>query len=594
MVNNVKQGILVVTANYRKAYPILKSVSKMGLKTIALFHTWRSPVFSKYVSKRYFVANPYSDEKKYIAELISIVNKEEPLMIIPVGYIDTILISKYRKLLPRNVIIPVPDYETLIKVSRKDLIIKLCDRLGIRYPQTYVVPEISMPAVVKSVYDSSKPKYVFLRETLNEIVSAKKCDVLIQEFIPGIGCGYFALAKDGNVIVDYTHVRIIEKKPSGGPSIFSCLDFNPELLLLGRKIVKELKWTGVIMVEFRRNMETGEYYLLEINPKFWGSLELATSLGIDIPRYLVEVFLFNKKPKPLVRMRRKRCFAWMLSGLYYLKQNPKVWLKMLKEGLSTGFLQTDVHLNDPPELLYSILTMFTSVFTRKHPALKINIKGIYRASLMYLRKTLQEKNIECIVFDLDGTLTKLNIPWSEVKNKLVSKRLIKPWNSIMMSLYKSKGKNVYHEVNQIVKAYEEKSVEKIRGDNELYFLLKELSLMINYLAVVSKQEKHTVESILSKMGVLDRFSVIVGRETEILRLKQLKEVVKRLKISPEKTLVLGDTIVDISSAVRLNMIPIGVTDNPYRFQQFIEYGIPCFKNVKEALRYIILQKRYYS
>jgi len=125
-------------------------------------------------------------------------------------------------------------------------------------------------------------------------------------------------------------------------------------------------------------------------------------------------------------------------------------------------------------------------------------------------------------------------------------------------------------------------------------LLKELSLMINYLAVVSKQEKHTVESILNKMGVLDRFSVIVGRETEILRLKQLKEVVKRLKISPEKTLMLGDTIVDISSAVRLNMIPIGVTDNPYRFQQFIEYGIPCFKNVKEALRYIILQKRYYS
>ena len=592
MVNNVKGKILITTANYRKAYPILKSVSRMGFKVIATFHTWRSPVFSRYVAKRYFVSNPYFYEKKYIAEIVSIVNKEKPLMIIPVGYIDTVLISKHRHLLPRDVIIPIPDYETLIRVSRKDLVIELCDKLGIKYPRTYTTPK--MPVVVKSIYDSSKPKYFFFGKTLNKYVSTRKHDILVQEFIPGVGCGYFALAKDGQVIVDYTHIRIIEKKPSGGPSIFSCLNFNPELIFLGRRIVKELKWTGVIMVEFRRNMETGEYYLLEINPKFWGSLELATSMGIDIPKYLVEVFLLNKKPKPLVHMRRKKCFAWLISGLYYLKQNPKVWFKMLKEGLSIGFLQTDIHLNDPSELFYFISTTFINVLTGKHPMLKVDVKNSYRTNLLYLGKILREKDVECIIFDLDGTLVKLKVPWSEVKNKLLSKRLIKPWNSIMVSLYKSRGKNVYYEVNQIVKAYEEKSVEKIGGDNELHLLLKELSLMINYLAVVSKQEKHTVESILSKMGVLGKFSIIVGRETEILRLKQLKEVVKRLKVSPEKTLMLGDTIVDISSAVKLNMIPVGITDNPYRFQQFIEYGIPCFKNVKEALRYIILQKRYYS
>ena len=145
-----------------------------------------------------------------------------------------------------------------------------------------------------------------------------------------------------------------------------------------------------------------------------------------------------------------------------------------------------------------------------------------------------------------------------------------------------------------MKTYEEKSVEKIRSDHELSILLKELSKIVKYFAVVSKQEKQTLENILSKMGILDIFSVIIGRETEMLRLQQLKEVIKRLKISPEKTLMLGDTIVDISSAVKLNMIPVGITDNPYRFQQFVEYGIPCFKNVKEALKYIILQKRYCS
>ena len=60
---------------------------------------------------------------------------------------------------------------------------------------------------------------------------------------------------------------------------------------------------------------------------------------------------------------------------------------------------------------------------------------------------------------------------------------------------------------------------------------------------------------------------------------------------PEETLMFGDTIIDIVSALKLNIMPISVTDNPYRFQQYIEYGVPCFKNVNEALKYIILQWR---
>ena len=47
-----KDSILIVSSNFRKAYPIVKSISKMGFRTITAFYTWRSTVFSKYANTK--------------------------------------------------------------------------------------------------------------------------------------------------------------------------------------------------------------------------------------------------------------------------------------------------------------------------------------------------------------------------------------------------------------------------------------------------------------------------------------------------------------------------------------------------------------
>lgn len=586
--NNSKY-ILVVSANFRKAYPILKSISKMGFKNIAAFYKWRSPVFSRYVNKRYFITNPYLNERKYIIDIISIISRDRPLMVIPVGFIDNVLLAKYKQLLPPDIILPIPSYETIIQVSRKDLVPKLCKQLGIKYPKIYVFEKgIDTPLVIKEVTDSSKPEYVFFTENLSEKVKYRKSKILIQEFIPGIGYGYFALAKNGLIIIDYTHVRIIEEKPSGGPSIVSCIEFNPEVLRLGRKIVKKLKWTGILMVEFRRDLETGEYYLLELNPKFWGSLELATSKNIDIPKYLIETFLLHRKPEVKIKYNRK-CFTWVLAGLHYLKQNPKVWIKILKKGLSEGILNTDIHLNDPSELLYSSISRFLNLFLNKHPMLKLSLRRQYLKNVLFLKAMLKAKKIEHVIFDFDGTLTNLDVPWDKVKKQLIEKHLIKPWDTIMIGLYKAREKNlgIFNEISRVIRKFEDEALEKVNVDNELYILLSELYKNNIRLAVVSKQESFTVKKALSKMGILKYFSTVIGREHEILRLVQLNEVLKRLNIDPKKTIMLGDSIIDVVAALKKHILPIAIANNPYKLQQFIEFGVPCFTNIKGALKYIL-------
>ena len=53
-------------------------------------------------------------------------------MIIPIGFIDTLLLSKYKQKFPSNIIIPIPEFETITYVSRKDNLVKLCERIGIK------------------------------------------------------------------------------------------------------------------------------------------------------------------------------------------------------------------------------------------------------------------------------------------------------------------------------------------------------------------------------------------------------------------------------------------------------------------------------
>jgi predicted ATP-grasp superfamily ATP-dependent carboligase len=50
-------------------------------------------------------------------------------------------------------------------------------------------------------------------------------------------------------------------------------------------LLDELDWHGLAMVEFLRDEETGDFKLMEINPRFWSSLPFTVQAGVDFPYY---------------------------------------------------------------------------------------------------------------------------------------------------------------------------------------------------------------------------------------------------------------------------------------------------------------------
>ena len=114
--------------------------------------------------------------------------------------------------------------------------------------------------------------------------------VLLQERIHGPGIGVFTCYQNGKMVALFGHRRLREKPPSGGVSVLrESVPVSPQTRAYTTKLLDHLKWHGVAMVEFKMDDRDGVPKLMEINGRFWGSLQLAIDAGVDFPEILLRI-----------------------------------------------------------------------------------------------------------------------------------------------------------------------------------------------------------------------------------------------------------------------------------------------------------------
>ena len=110
--------------------------------------------------------------------------------------------------------------------------------------------------------------------------------VIEQTFLTGHGVGIELLYRNGEMIWHFCHQRLHEGSGRGGlgsgSSYRRSVSTSPKLLADATALLNRLRWHGVAMVEFLVTSE-GRYYLMEINPRLWGSLALAIDARMDFP-----------------------------------------------------------------------------------------------------------------------------------------------------------------------------------------------------------------------------------------------------------------------------------------------------------------------
>jgi predicted ATP-grasp superfamily ATP-dependent carboligase len=327
--------VLVLDANQRSALAIIRSLGRRGLEVVAGDpNTHSLGGASRYAASSVRYSDPALRPGRFVGEVIEIAHRLAIDTIIPATDLTTMLLLSQSELshIARVATAPSVSYE---QVTDKARLIGLAERLGVAVPETRVAesgaaitkaaqafgyPLVLKPArsrylkgdrVVSTSVDIVRDSEELAR-AVHSINWLADIPCLVQRFVPGHGAGVFALYGPSGPVAWFAHRRIREKPPAGGVSVLSeSAPIDPALQSAAERILTAAAWTGVAMVEFRIGVD-GTPYLMEVNGRFWGSLQLAIDSGIDFPWLLYQVMQGAPvtAPPPYELGRRLR---WLLG-----------------------------------------------------------------------------------------------------------------------------------------------------------------------------------------------------------------------------------------------------------------------------------------
>jgi protein-tyrosine-phosphatase/predicted ATP-grasp superfamily ATP-dependent carboligase len=149
-----------------------------------------------------------------------------------------------------------------------------------------------------------------------------------QQYVFGRGVGAEFLFDRGKKVWHFTHERVHEYPLTGGASSYRRSIAPPANMLRdAEKLLTALNWHGVAMVEFKMDAN-GRYWLMEINPRFWGSLALSIDTGVNFPLGLLQI---ARGQKPSAQPQYKTHYYtrdlrtdvdWLKSNLRANPQDP--------------------------------------------------------------------------------------------------------------------------------------------------------------------------------------------------------------------------------------------------------------------------------
>ena len=230
-------------------------------------------------------------------------------------------------------VVPMPTLSIFRRVSDKAEVASVAAPLGIAVPRQAVadsraqvsslVNAVRPPLVLKparSVADAGRERrkhgVTHARDwaeavTLTATMADSAFPLLVQERVVGPGIGVFLLLWDNKLVAAFAHRRLREKPPSGGVSVLcESVSLDPQLLAQSEALLKGFGWSGVAMVEYKIDARSGTPYLMEINGRFWGSLQLAIDAGVDFPALLVDAAL-GRAVAPVTRWREGVRGRWL-------------------------------------------------------------------------------------------------------------------------------------------------------------------------------------------------------------------------------------------------------------------------------------------
>lgn len=371
---------LVTEPSFLSSLGIVRSLAKKGILVHVLGdsnHRGLDVSFhSRYCTER--IIGPSPRKTEFVDFLVQVLEDRNIDVLIPAAYWSAEKIVKNRTKLDPLTHVEMVNAESFTVAASKKKTYELAKDLGVPfpktvYPQSYdevedISTNIRYPAVIKPLDEGySHPSYPknpeellkTYREMCEKFSFSKGSFPLIQEYVAAdITHSFSALYQHGVCRRVFMWDELRSDPPTGGSGAFSISTYNPAVKAYGLKLLDGLNWHGVANIEFRLDERDKQLKLMEINPRFWASVELAVKSGVDYPHLLCRMSN-GEQLKYSEEYRRNVKFHWFSRELEHLLQRPSSIPRIVADSFDPE-TKTNIQLTDFGPHVFEFALMLTT------------------------------------------------------------------------------------------------------------------------------------------------------------------------------------------------------------------------------------------
>ena len=363
--------VLVTNGNSRMALCIARELKKKRHEVIVADYVQHAMCFfSNHIAKYFAYPSPYSEPYKFIKKIKEQIKIHHIDVILPI-HEETFLLSKHIRELEKIVSVPIPNYESILMVHNKNNLFDLLKNHDINTPKTFALEDFDDFDEIRKELSGRivvKPRQgggnwgLFLPDPhkkysvqVEEYLTTTKIDVsrvLVQDWVPvKEKYSHVVIYQKGKLVQDFADVHIRDFPVRGGAGTLRRSCESSPMTHISKRLFDSIGWHGIAEVEYVTHAETGEYYLIEINPRVWGGINSAISSGLDIVGIMLNISRGVNVSAGSYEIGRQTRWFWgdiRVFPEYFAKSNNKIsalceYIKLMFDGTKTD----EFFWNDP-------------------------------------------------------------------------------------------------------------------------------------------------------------------------------------------------------------------------------------------------------
>ncbi|MFF2089806.1 carboxylate--amine ligase [Paenibacillus sp. NPDC058174] len=332
----MKHKAVILGCNYYIGLSTIRCLGQYGIHTVAVDYASKQAygAKSKFCSEQLIAPHYKEDKEGFVRFLIDYASKQShPPVLIPChdSYVE--IVDEHLTELKRYYLIPQTEQGLYTKVMDKGTLHLLATQNNVRVPETVKLNEehffekieniIHYPCIVKPV---DSPAFVArfrrklfkvhnkeeLTRALDEAEQAG-LEVIVQRIIPGFDDHmhtFDAYLNQQSRVTHWVSCRKLRQYPVNfGASVYTEYKKVPELYEIGARFLEQIGWKGFAEIEFKKDAESGQFYLIEINVRITNLNVLLHKAGMNIP-YLTYCELTGTEVRQPAEIKATKRVFW--------------------------------------------------------------------------------------------------------------------------------------------------------------------------------------------------------------------------------------------------------------------------------------------